>query len=224
MKSFLCLYFLFFSIHTFPQTENSTADPAAANLLKKVSAKYTAYKNILAEFDLIIQRPKLKPEEDERKYADTLKGKIILEGNQFNISIKGQQIVCDGKNIWTYIPSDKEVQVNYYEENDDVFSPSKIFTLYKEGSLYDIKEKKVVKGKKETVIEMSPSNKNVSYFKMEVGIYDATSQIAESKLYEKNGVHYIYKITKQTPNIKPHENTFTFDVKKYPGVKVVDLR
>ena len=224
MKSFLCLFFLSISIHTFSQTENSTADPAAANLLKKVSAKYTAYKNISAEFDLIIQRPKLKPEEDDRKYADTLKGKIILQGNQFNISIKGQQIVCDGKTIWTYIPSDKEVQVNYYEENDDVFSPSKIFTLYKEGSLYDIKEKKVVKGKKETVIEMSPSNKNVSYFKMEVGIYDATLQIAESKLYEKNGVHYIYKITKQTPNIKPHENTFTFDVKKYPGVKVVDLR
>ena len=86
----------------------------------------------------------MKPTDDDKKYIDTLKGKVLLQAAKFNISIKDQQIICDGKTIWTYSPAEKEVQINYFEESDDIFSPSKIFTLYKDGYLYQIKEKKHV--------------------------------------------------------------------------------
>lgn len=203
---------------------NPANDTEAASLLQKVSEKYKTYKNISADFKLVIQRPKLKPEESDSKYTDTLKGKILLEQSKFNISIKDQQIICDGKNIWTYTPDDKEVQVNYFEETNDIFSPSKIFSLYKEGYLYQIKEKKTVAGKAATVVEMAPSGKKLSYFKIDVTIEDATQQIIESKIYEKNGIRYVYKLTKQIPNITTNAASFTFDAKKFPNVKVVDLR
>jgi outer membrane lipoprotein-sorting protein len=140
--------------------------------------------------------------------------------------MKEQLVVCDGKNIWTYIPDGKksEVQLNYYEESDDVFSPSKIFSLYKEGYVYQIKEKKTVNGKDLTVLEMAPPNKKLTYFKIDITVDEASLQILESKIYEKNGTRYIYKLTKQTPNAATSAETFTFDTKKYPGVKVVDLR
>jgi outer membrane lipoprotein carrier protein len=69
-----------------------------------------------------------------------------------------------------------------------------------------------------------PPNKKLSYFKIDVSIDEATLQIVESKIYEKSGVRYVYKITKQTPNTTTTADSFTFDAKKYPGVKVVDLR
>ena len=216
--------FCLLSSVSFSQTQNPANDTEASSLLQKVSEKYKAYKNISAEFKLIIQRPKLKPDESDGKYTDTLKGKILLEQAKFNISIKDQQIICDGKNIWTYTPADKEVQVNYFEETNDIFSPSKIFSLYKEGYLYQIKEKKSVSGKTVTVIEMAPSGKKLSYFKIDVTVDDASQQIMESKIYEKNGVRYIYKLTKQTPNISASVDTFTFDARKFSSVKVVDLR
>lgn len=221
----MCLIVLgmLLGVTAFAQT-NAAEDPEATALLQKVSAKYKAYKNIAAEFKLIIQHPKPKPTDDERKYTDTLKGKVLLEQAKFNISIKDQQIISDGKNIWTYAPADREVQVNTYEETDDIFSPSKIFSLYKEGYMYQIKEKKTVNGKACTVIEMSPVGKKVSYFKIDVTIEDATLQVTESKIYEKNGTRYVYKLTKQTPNTTTTADSFTFDVKKYPGVKLVDLR
>lgn len=205
------------------QSGNSANDPQAAALLQKVSEKYNGYKNVSAEFKLLVQRPKLKPEESDKKYTDTLTGKILLQQAKFNVSIKEQQIICDGKNIWTYTPGDKEVQVNYFEESDDMFSPAKIFSMYKEGYMYQVKEKKTVGGKNITVIEMAP-NKKLSYFKIDVSIDEATLQIVESKIYEKNGTRYVYKLTKQTPNVTTTTDSFTFDAKKYPGVKVVDLR
>lgn len=224
MKSFQFLVLIFFSVYLFSQTQNPANDTDVATLLQKVSEKYKACKNISANFKLIIERPKIKPEVDDKKYVDTLIGKIVLQGAKFNVSVKDQQIICDGKNIWTYIPADKEVQVNYFEESDDIFSPSKIFSLYKDGYLYQIKEKKAVNGKSLTVIEMAPPKKKVSYFKIDVTIDETTLQIIESKIYEKNGVRYIYKLTKQTSNASINEDSFTFDAKKYPGVKVVDLR
>lgn len=225
MKQFFFVVLsIFISNQTFSQAPNAANDAEAASLLQKVSEKYKTYKNISADFKLVILRPKVKATDDDKKYTDTLKGKVLLQDAKFNISIKGQQIICDGKNIWTYSPADKEVQVNYFEGSDDIFSPSKIFTLYKEGNLYQIKEKKVVSGKNITVIEISPSNKKVPYFKMDVSVDDATLQITESKIYQKNGVRYVYKLSKQAYNTATTDDSFTFDARNYPGVKVVDLR
>ncbi|MBP6730920.1 MAG: outer membrane lipoprotein carrier protein LolA [Chitinophagales bacterium] len=223
IRTLAFLLFLVPSVLLFSQAANSANDEQAAALLQKVSAKYSGYKNVAADFKLLIQRPKLKPEESDKKYTDTLTGKILLQQAKFSVSIKDQQIICDGKNIWTYNPGDKEVQVNYFEETDDIFSPAKIFSMYKEGYMYQIKEKKTVGGKNLTVIEMAP-NKKLSYFKIDVSIDEATLQIVESKIYEKSGVRYVYKITKQTPNTTTTADSFTFDAKKFPGVKVVDLR
>ncbi len=222
----ITLFFLFLisATATFSQTSNSGNDTEASNLLKRVSEKYKAYKNISAEFKLVIQRPKLKPEEGDKKYTDTLKGKIQMQGPKFNIDIKGQRIICDGKNIWTYSAKDKETQINYFEETDDIFSPSKIFSLYKDGIMYQVKEKKEVNGKSITVIEMSPPSKKASYFKIDVSIDEATLQLMESKIYEKNGVRYVYKFIRQTSDANLSDEFFTFDAKKFPGVKVVDLR
>lgn len=225
MKCCLLLaLFTLVSLHIFSQNDNPANDPEAAALLQKVSEKYKAYKNIEANFALLIQRPKLKPEDDDRKYLDTVKGQITLQGNMFTIKVRGQQIICDGKTIWTYISADKEVQINNYEESDDVFAPSKIFMLYKQGYLYNIKEKKVVNGRHLTVLEMAPPNKKLTYFKIDITIDDASLQLVESKVYEKNGVRYIYKLTKQTPNRATNADTFQFDAQKFPGAKVIDLR
>jgi len=78
-------------------------------------------------------------------------------------------------------------------------------------------------GKKITVIEMAPSNKKSTFFKLDVGIDDMTKEILEVKIYEKNGTRYIYKPLKVTSSELP-DSSFIFDVKKFPKVKLVDLR
>ena len=43
-------------------------------------------------------------------------------------------------------------------------------------------------------------------------------------MFDKGGNRYKYTISKFNPNIKVDDSFFAFDLKKYPGVEVVDLR
>jgi len=151
-------------------------------------------------------------------------GKVMLKGSMFKVSILGNEIFCNGKDIWTYIVKEKECQVNDYVEGSEVFSPSKLFNLYEADYAFQIKEKKQFQGKSVTVVEMAPSNKKSSFFKLDVAIDEATKEIIEVKVYEKNGTRYIYKPTKVNTGTALADNIFSFDVKKHPGVKIVDLR
>ncbi len=225
MQKIIVLLLLSQSLLSFSQKQAvSINDPEAAALLQKVSDKYKSYKSIEADFTLTTIRPKLKPDEPDSKYTDEQTGKIYLKGNKFKISLSGHEIICDGKNIWTYTLNTKEAQVNYYEDNDEIFSPTKIFTIYKEGYSYQVKEKKVFQGKNITIIEMSPSNRKVSFFKIDVGVDVASANVLESKIYEKSGTRYIYKVNKLNSSVALSDEFFSFDAKKFPGVNVVDLR
>jgi outer membrane lipoprotein carrier protein len=202
----------------------TVTDPEAGAILEKAAAKYKSLNGLQADFTLTTIYPKLKPEDDESKNTTSLNGQLYMKGKAFKIVINGNEIYCDGKTIWIYSPKNKEVQVNDYEEDQETFSPTKIFAIYKEGYSYQIKEKKTNQGKNITVIELAPVNHKVSFFKIDVGIEDGTNNLMESKVYEKSGVRYIYKINSLNTGTALSNDFFIFDLKKYQNIKVVDLR
>jgi outer membrane lipoprotein carrier protein len=199
-------------------------DPEAGAILERAAAKYKSLNGLQADFTLTTINPKLKPEDYESKNTSNLNGQLCMKGKSFKIVINGNEIYCDGKTIWIYSPKAKEVQINDYQEDQETFSPTKIFSIYKEGYSYQIKEKKAYQGKNITVIELAPMNHKVSFFKIDVGIEDGTNNLLESKVYEKSGVRYIYKINSLNTGTALSNDFFVFDLKKYQNVKVVDLR
>ena len=221
--SFLLIVFAVCSADA-QQVSNAVADPEAGAMLEKAAARYKSLKGIDADFMLTTIRPKLKPDDPDSKYTNDDKGKLYMKGGMFKIIMNGNEIYCDGKIITSYSPRSKEIQINDYEESKETFSPTKIFSMYKDGYSYQIKEKKTYGGKNVTVIEMAPQNRKVSFFKIDVAIEDATNDVVESKVYEKSGVRYIYKITKLNTSDNLTDAFFVCDPKKYPGSKVVDLR
>jgi outer membrane lipoprotein-sorting protein len=225
MKNVFSLFLMLILSQLYAQQPAKTYIEDEADIaLKKMSARYEAFKTIKSDFKLIITQPKVKPTDDEAKLTDTIAGSIYLKGEKFKILLPNQEIFCDGKNMWTFNMKDKEVQLDLFEENDDVFSPSKLFSFYKTGFSYQVKEKKTVAGKKVIVAEMSPVNKKTSYFKIDVSIDEATAALVQSKIYAKNGVRYTYIIVSEKPNIDLTDNFFVFDSVNFPAVKVIDLR
>jgi outer membrane lipoprotein carrier protein len=226
MKKTTIFLFVLLASYTVMAQEQSgmVADPEAGALLEKAASKYQSAKGLEADFTLTTINPKLKPGDSDAKYTSNDDGQLYIKGKAFKIVMNGHEIYCDGKTIWSYSPKAKEAQVNDYEENQETFSPAKIFSAYKEGYSYQIKEKKNYEGKNVTVVELAPTNHKVSFFKIDVGIDDATYDLLETKIYEKSGVRYIYKINKLSTATLLPDSFFTFDSKKYPGVKVVDLR
>ena len=223
MTTILFASLLFLSIHA-QQKPSTVTDPEAGAILEKAGAKYKALQGLQADFTLTTINPKLKPEDDDSKYTSNNSGQLFMKGKAFKIVMNGNEIYCDAKTIWAYSLKNKEVQINDYEESQETFSPTKIFSVYKEGYSYQIKEKKVYQGKNITVIELAPINHKVSFFKIDVAIEDGTNNLIESKVYEKSGVRYIYKINKLNTSTPLPDSFFLFDIKKYQNTKVVDLR
>jgi outer membrane lipoprotein-sorting protein len=79
-------------------------------------------------------------------------------------------------------------------------------------------------GKDLQVVELTPIDKSKNYFKIKLVIDKTTQSIARSKIFDKNGNVYTYYVTQFQSNQTIEDATFTFDLKKHPGVEVNDIR
>lgn len=192
-------------------------DKKAKDILSGVSSKYRSYKSMKADFSYTLENP-------TAKIKETQSGSIILSGVKYRLAIAGQEVICDGKTIWTFMKEAKEVQVNSVDPAEGGIKPNEIFTMYEKGFLYKFVDEKKVGGKVQQNIELTPTDKTKNFFKIKLTVDKASKQIVKSVIFEKTGNRYTYAIKEFTPNFAVNAGTFLFDAKKYPGVEVVDLR
>ncbi len=197
--------------------KGTVKDAKAAEILKKVSAKYKSFGTLKADFSYTLQNP-------SEKINETQTGTIHLKSTKYRVAIAGQEIICDNKTRWTYIKDSKEVMVNNAANAEADMNPAEIFTMYEKGYSYLFVEEKTIGGVMCQIIDLTPNDKTKQYFKVRLTVDKKQSQLLQSNIFDKNGSHYIYKITKFTPNPKLEDAFFNFDAKKYPGVEVVDMR
>ena len=195
------------------------SETKAKAILAEVSKKYKSYDVIKTDFTFTINNPQTKVNESQ---SGTLY--VRSKANKYKVVLKDQELISDGKNQWTYLKQDQEVQLSEVNNGADGLNPAKIFTIHEKGfkSLYTNDTK--LNGKLVHNIELSPIDSKGSFFKIKLKIDKITKQIVSAVIYDKNGSHYTYTIKSFTPNVKVPESTFAFDAKKYPGVEVVDLR
>jgi len=191
----------------------------AKAILAEVSKKYRSYDVIKTEFSYTLENP-------EAKIKETQSGTLFVKSkvNKYKVVLKGQELISDGKNQWTYLKADKEVQLSEVDNSADALNPAKLFTIYEKGfkSLYTNDTK--VNGKMVHNIDLSPTDTKRSFFKVKLQIDKLSKQIVNAVIFDKNGNRYTYSIKTFIPNIKVPESIFAFDSKLYPGVEVVDLR
>lgn len=198
---------------------NAQTDAKAKAILNEVSKKYRSYDIVKADFSLLI-------ENKQANGTDTQQGTLYVKSkaNKYKINMRGQDMISDGKTLWTYLKEEKEVQVTNVNKSDDALNPAKIFTIYEKGFKYLYTGDKKAGSKTYQMIDLTPTDINKSYFKIRLSIDKAAKQIANAVIFEKNGNRYTYHVKNFVPNAKVPESTFIFDAKKYPGVEVVDLR
>lgn len=191
----------------------------AKEILAEVSKKYRAYDVVKTDFSYTLENP-------QAKIKETQLGTLIVKSklNKYKIILKGQELISDGKNQWTYLKADKEVQLSEVDNSSDALNPAKLFTIYEKGfkSVYTNDTK--LNGKTLHVIDLTPLDGKRSFFKVRLQIDKLTKQIMNAVIFDKNGNRYTYTIKTFMPNVKVPESTFTFDSKLYPGVELVDLR
>ena len=188
----------------------------AKGILDKLSAKTKAYKTIKAEFQFTIINK-------SESINETQSGNIQIKGNKYFLSIAGQDVISNGKDIYTVLKDAEEVQINNVPEEDEegAISPNTIFTLYEDGFKY--KYLKEVNG--EHLINLYPKEvEDKDFHRITLHINKVKNQITSVKIYGKDGSVTTYKIKTFTANSAIPDSKFSFDKTKHPKFEVVDLR
>lgn len=207
------------SLVSFAQNNSlGNSDPAAKNILDAVSKKFKSFKAVQAAFTL-------KVEDQKGKVQGTKKGTVFMKGQKYRVTITGQEIFCDGKDVWTYDKSANEVTITTLDQSGGSITPQKLFTnFYDKDFLYKLNGEKKDGTKLVQEIELTPTDKTKNFHKVYVLVDKKAQTIYNTSIMEKSGNKYSYTVNSMNGNAAVTDNTFVFDKKKYPGVEEIDLR
>src|ERR1700722_10816739 len=166
-------------------------DPDAKKVLDALSAKLNSYKAVQANFTL-------KVEDAKGKLQGSRTGVIYLKGNKYHVSVVGgQEIYCDGKDIYTYDKSSNEVTITKNDPTAQTISVDKLFTnFYDKDFLYKLNGESKVGTRTLQEVELTPVDKTKSFFKVVLYIDKATHVPASMKLFDKGGSRYTLDTSK----------------------------
>jgi outer membrane lipoprotein carrier protein len=217
--SLVILSLFLFAFAPTPAPPNKEKDKVANKLLKDVSKKYKGYKSMKADFSMTTE-----PSEASKAPKKTEKGTLISKGSNFKLSFAGQEIFCNGKNIWTYTKETNEcVKDNYNPNSSTGLNPAKIFTVWEKGFLY-AGDGNYKKGSQDIAkIKLTPTDKTKPYFLMNLEVDQAAKTVQSLKVSFKAGHKQTYVINSQSPNVAVDDKTFEFNPSAYAGVEMIDL-
>ena len=217
MKKLYSLLLLMFSVVTIsaqPPKGMGQSDPAAKKVLDAVSARFKSFKSVVAKFVL-------KIENGSGKSLGNKSGTVYMKGTKYRVSVTGQDIFCDGSNVWTYDKSSNEVTISKLDPANNTITPQKLFTnFYDKDFLYKLNGE--VKGIQE--VELTPIDKTKPFHKVLVSVNKVAQTISSTKVFEKTGNRYTYAVSSMNTTSTVADAQFVFDQKKYPGIEVIDLR
>ncbi len=191
-----------------------SSDPDAKKILDAVSAKFKTFKSVQSKFSL-------KIENSSNKVMGNKSGTVYMKGTRYRINVTGQEIYCDGSNVWTVDKAAKEVTISKLDPSNNTITPQKLFTnFYDKDFLYKLNSD--AKGVQE--IELTPIDKSKLFHKVIVYINKSTQTITSTKVFEKAGNRYTYTVSGMDTKTNIADATFVFNQKNYPGMEIVDLR
>src|SRR4030095_15694761 len=182
MKKYLLVGSLVASFFSVQSQSNSlgSSDPDAKKILDGVSAKFKTYKAVQDNFTLGV-------EDGKGKSQGTKKGIVYMKGSKYRVTITGQEIFCDGNNVWTYDKAANEVTVSKFDPSANTITPQKLFTnFYDKDFLYKLNGEKKLAGKAVAEIEMTPVDKTKNFHKVYLYVDKKTQSIYSTKVLDKS--------------------------------------
>ena len=212
MKNFTLILFIFLSINSFAQY-----DPKAKEILDQMSEKYQTIPSFKADISYTLTN-------ETEDIFEEFKGDITVMGDKYKLNIGGQEIINDGKTMWTLLEDVNEVNISEYDPDSEEISPSKIYNIYKNGYKYTYLNDKLIDGHKIHIVDLVPENKNNQFFKVRLEIDANSHELHSWKMYEKTGNVYSYDVTNFASDLKIKDSYFAFDESQHEGVEVIDFR
>ncbi len=213
----------------------SIHDPAAKEILDRVSKRYQAYNTLRIYFSYQMYDNK----DTTNRLKDQYKGYIFVKGqDKYKLIIPDLEIFSDGVKIYSLNKKDKELTITLYDpESESILSPQKLLYIYNHGFKYlyrgevsfDTKTLSngqiVPKRRTMYIVDLYPEHPKESQFSIiRLWIDKANDQIVSIKYQAKNGIDYVVDILEEKPNLNIPDILFNFDRNRIPkDVEIIDM-
>lgn len=194
------------------------SDAAAQKLMQEVSKKYQAHHLVKIDFVLDVT-----DKQQQQTYSDKGMAILDLNGDKYKVDMAGQTLISDGKNQWSILKEEKEVQLSEVDHSAESISPANLFTFYKSGFKSALAKDEKSGSILLKVVDLSPLDSKKPYFKIRLRIDNATKEIYDAVIFDKSGSKYTYTIKKLQATNTGNE-LFTYNKSQYPQYELVDLR
>lgn len=200
-----------------PKPVRPTITDESQAILKKMKEKWMGLETVKITFTL--QSAK------EGKSTGNIKGSLWTKGKSYKLNIPGQIIFCDGKSVWNYLPQNKEVSINPYEEDANMLSlnPIQVISTYEKYYRSAFIREEAQKGIAVQIIDLYPKQVQ-SFYKIRFVIRKDKQLPLRAVIHEKDGSTDTYSFDQILFNPSLPDNFFTFDAAKYPGTEIIDMR
>ncbi|GGB21533.1 LolA family protein [Puia dinghuensis] len=194
-------------------------DPAAKKVLDGLSAKLKSFKAVQSGFTLTVA-------DANDKIQGSKSGTIYIKGNKYHINVVGgQDIFCDGKDVWTYDKSSNEVTITKSDPSTQTITPDKIFTdFYDKDFLYKLNGESKMGAHIVQEVELTPTDKSKPFFKALLYIDKTAHTLVSIKWFDKGGTKYTLQTNKLNGNATFTDAQIAYNKAKFPGAEEVDLR
>ena len=196
--------------------QEKIVDQQASELLNKISSIIKNYKNIEIDFTYNLENQK-------EHISEKTHGTVILKDDKYRLNLMGMEQLFDGEKIYMISSEDEEINISKAQEEENIITPSKIFTFFEKGFEYQMDIIQSIKGRDIQYIKLTPENKNENLKQILLGVDLQTQHIYKVIQQEKNGSNTTITINNFKTDIPLSETLFTFDANKYTDFFINDL-
>ena len=191
-------------------TQAVTAQNNAEALIRLMVNQMKSHKNMELDYKYQVSSEGLSTEAQQ--------GKAWLQGEAYKVEMVEQQIISDGKSIWTYLVDDEEVMVSNATEGEDN-TPLKLLTSLDENYAATLTG---MDAKGNATIELA--NPKGQYRRITLRANPNKLAISSMDVYMEDGTKLIVTVDEMKFDQELDDKFFTFDTKKHPNVDVIDMR
>jgi len=160
---------------------------------------------------------------DQEGHAESVLGKITVEGNRYRLIMKDQEIFNDGETVWTYLQDAKEVQISEYDP-EVATMPWMILENYRQHYTLSCLDTHRANGKVYDVVALAAKNDEHRLTRVRLIIERTTKYIKCLEVNDNNGIVHTFVITDFVYDLTLDKTFFTFNIEAYPGVEIIDMR
>ncbi|MEL6389102.1 MAG: outer membrane lipoprotein carrier protein LolA [Bacteroidota bacterium] len=186
-------------------------------ILDQLVSTYQSYDNLTMIADMTLTYPEEEPQRSKLT--------ITQEGIKFVLLHPEQEIYCDGKDVYLYLPQRNEVQINDYDpeaiQEDFMITPIDLLRQYESGEYGYALTKN---DGKNIELEFKPLSDDHDYSKYRISISTPALEIYDVFALGKDGSRIQFEVTSLETNRSLAADIFQWDSSAHPGVHTEDLR